>query len=150
MSLLVRNRTEDGRLKLSATLAKHLLGYLREPADRLTPEDRELKLVLRVFTDWWAKQERAAWGALAFRESRRGRRQTPVRVEDRRRQAPQAREARPVRRARTAGARGSPSSSQSDDDDPHEHELGALPGFRAASERMFVHVGRRLAAARVV
>ena len=49
------------------------------------------------------------------------------------------------RRSR-APVRGSPSSSQSDDD---PHDLNALRGFRAASERMFCHVGRRLGAARL-
>jgi hypothetical protein len=44
----------------------------------------------------------------------------------------------------TVAARDGP--SRSEDDDPPD--LSALRGFRAASNRMYVHVGRRMAAAR--
>jgi hypothetical protein len=147
-SLLERNRTEDGRLKLSATLNGHLLGYLRSDAHCLTPEDRKLERELRAHTEAWAEHQRRGLRVLTFRQAR-ARKPAPVpgvRGEDGRR-APHAREARPVRRTRTAAVRGSPGSSSSDDD-PHEHDLDALRGFRAASERMFVHIGRRFAAAR--
>jgi hypothetical protein len=138
-------QAEGGRIRLSATLAKHLLGYLRGNAC-LTPEDRELARELRVFTGEWDIQLRRAWRALTFRQARAGRTR-PVLVEDRRRE-PKAREARPARTTRTAAVRGSPGSrSSSEDGDPEP--LDALRGFQAASERMCVHIGRQLAAGRV-
>jgi hypothetical protein len=51
------------------------------------------------------------------------------------------------RRSQRSTDRGDPSPSA--DDDPPSHELDRLPGFRAASYRMYAHVGRRLAVARL-
>lgn len=117
-SLLERHGRKGGRLKLSATSARLLLGHLRSYAYCLTPEDRELEVDLRAFTDEWDKVQRGAWHALTFHKAR-ARRPLPARVEDRRWE-PQAREARPSRRVRTsATARGSPSSrSSSGDSEP--------------------------------
>jgi hypothetical protein len=145
--LLDANRTEDGLLKLSATLARHLLGYLSRRED-LTPEDRDLVARLQAFTQAWAKQERAAWRALTFHRARERRTRAPARTEDRRPET-KPREPRATRRARVA-TRDGPASGEDDPDDPPppERDLDALRGFRVASSRMHVHVGRRLGAAR--
>jgi hypothetical protein len=125
--ILAHNRTEDGRLKLSPIRARllrdHLANYERQGI--LTPEDQQLLLALRRFTDGWARQERDAWRAFTFREAR-ARRTLPVRSESRRPE-PQSRESRPTRRVRTASAtaRGDPSSSSSSDD-PHDQLAARL------------------------
>jgi hypothetical protein len=49
-----------------------------------------------------------------------------------------------ARRPRAGASRDGPSGSN--DDPPPERDLERLRGFRAASSRMFAHVGRRLAA----
>jgi len=143
--LLETNRTEDGRVKLSAIIARHLLGYLSRRED-LTPEDRELMAHLQAFTQAWGKQEQAAWRALTFHRARGRRTPAPLRTEARRPEQ-QPREPRATRRARVA-TRDGPSPGDDDLDDPPPLDLDALGGFRAASARMFAHVGRRLAAER--
>jgi hypothetical protein len=139
---LEQYRTESGGLRLGASIAGHLLGYLRSHAEYLTPEDRELKSQLEAFVGAWGDVQRKFWRALAFAQARASRAR-PARVEDRRRE-PHARESRPSRRTRSsANTRGSPaSSSPGEDDEPPD--LDAIAGFRVASNRMFVHGARRL------
>jgi hypothetical protein len=116
-SLLDRNRTADGRLRLSATLARLFRREMEMRQSLLDEHDLELLQVLLEFTEAWNEMERASWRALAFHEAR-ARRTRPPRVEAKRRE-PQAREPRPARRQRTTtAARGSPSSRSSEDDDP--------------------------------
>jgi hypothetical protein len=68
----------------------------------------------------------------------------PPRIPSRRGPRDRAPRAHPVRRRATVASRDRDGPS-SDDDPP---DLNALRGFRAASNRMYVHVGRRMAAAR--